>query len=86
VRCDQVDDPGGVPGGAGVADGLVRRAGPAVPGAGALVQGGRDVRLGPGKLAAEHLGEEMVIAEPLPGVVQRHDEEVLPLEHADDLG
>ena len=43
------------------------------------------VRLGPRQLAAQHLAEQVVIAEPLPGLVQRHDEQVVPLQQVQDL-
>src|SRR5450759_1447933 len=56
-----------------------------MPGARALVQGRHEVGLGPGELGVQHLGEEMVIAEPLPGLIKRHDEKVLPLKDIDDL-
>ena len=36
--------------------------------------------------AAEHLREETVIAEPLPRVIKRHDEEIFTFEYVDDLG
>src|SRR5260370_13619515 len=54
-------------------------------GAGGFMQGGHQIRLGPGQLAAKHLREEVVIAVPLPDLVKGHDEEVLALEDADDL-
>ena len=50
------------------------------------MQGGHDFRFGAAELTAEHLGEEVVIAEPLPGVVERYDKEVFPFEGVDNLG
>ena len=82
----EIDDAGHVTGAVRVTYRLVRGARPAVPGAGALMQGGHDFRFGAAELTAEHLGEEMVIAEPLPGVVEWHDEEVFPFEDVDNLG
>ena len=46
------------------------------------MQGGHYLRLGPGQLAAKYLREEVVIAEPLPSVIERHDEEIFPLERS----
>src|SRR6266498_1139134 len=82
---DLLDGSGNVTGGKRVADRLVRRPGLPVPVAGALVQGGHGIGLGSGKLTAQHLGEEVVIAEPLPILVKWHDEEVLAVQHLDDL-
>jgi hypothetical protein len=85
VTDDKVHGPGGVAGGERVTDRLVRRPGQPMPGARARVQGRPDVRLGPGQLTSKRLREEMVIAVPLPIVIERHEEEVLPLEDVDDL-
>ena len=82
----EIDDAGHVTGTVRVAYRLVRGARPAVPGGGALVQGGHDFRFGAAELTAEHLGEEMVIAEPLPRVVEWDDEEVFPFEDVDNFG
>src|SRR5579859_6551707 len=82
---NEVDAPGDVTGRERVTDRLVRRSGQPMPGARALVQCRPDARLGPGQLTAKHLREQMVIAVPLTGVVQRHEEEVLALEEVDDI-
>ena len=82
---NEVDRPGDVTSGKGVADRLVRRSGQPMPGTRPLVQGRDDVRLSPGEFTAEHLREEMVIAVPLAVVVKRHEEEVLALEDVNDL-
>src|SRR5208282_4096791 len=50
------------------------------------MQNGHYLGLGPGQFAAEYLREEMVIPEPLPSVIERHDEKIFPLEYVDDLG
>src|SRR5690348_13375420 len=68
-----------------VADRLVRRPVFGVPGAGPAMQFGNQVRLDLRELAAEHLGEQVVISVPLPGVVQRDDEQVFPLEDLDQV-
>src|SRR6516225_7277104 len=49
------------------------------------MQFGHQVRLGLRELAAEHLGEQVVVSVPLQGVVQRHDEQVFPLEDLDQV-
>ena len=85
VMRDEVDGPGDVTAGERMTDRLVRRSGLPVPGARPVMQAGQDVRLGPGQLAAQHLSEEMVVAVPLPGVIEWHDEEILSLQDFDDL-
>lgn len=65
VTRDEAGGPVGVTRGQGVSDRFVRRPGPLMPGAGPLVQGGHDARLGPGQLAAQHLTEQVVVTEPL---------------------
>src|SRR5271165_2734648 len=54
-----------------------------MPGARSLVQDAAELRLGPRELTAEHLREQMVIAVPLPMLVQRYDKEILPLQSSD---
>jgi hypothetical protein len=85
VTRDHVDGPGGIVGGQRVADGLLGRPRLPVPGARPLVQGTHAARIGHRELAAQQLGEQMVVAVPLPVVVQRHQEQVLPLQRLDDL-
>ena len=50
------------------------------PGAGPPVQLGDPTRLLPEQLRAEHVGEQVVVAVPLPVVVERDEEQVGPLE------
>src|ERR1700730_11272006 len=85
VTGDEVDGPADVARGQRVTYRLAHRPRHPMPGAGAFMPGGHQIRLGPGQLAAKHLREEVVIAVPLPDLVQGHDEEVLALEDADDL-
>ncbi len=68
-----------------VADRLIGQARLQEPGARTPVQGRQHPWLRPGQLTAQDLREKMVIAEPLAGVIERHDEQIVPLEHADDL-
>ena len=86
VPRDEIDDAGQVAGGERVTDRLIGQARPEKPGAGPLVQNGQGFRLLPGQLTAEHLREKMVIAEPLAGLVERHDEEIFPIENVDYRG
>jgi hypothetical protein len=86
VPRDEIDDPAHIAGGMSVNDRLIGQARAEKPGAGAAMQRGHDSRLGAGQFAAQHLGEKMVVAEPLARVVERHDEEIFPLEHVDDRG
>jgi hypothetical protein len=50
------------------------------------VQGGHQVGFRAGQLTAQNLGEQVVIAEPLPVLIQRDDEQVLALERVDERG
>ena len=83
---DQFAGPVGVAGGQRVSDSFVRRPGRPVPGAGPRVQGGHQARLAPGQLAVQNLGEQVVIAEPLPVPIKRYHEQVFPLQQVDDRG
>ena len=69
-----------VAGGQGVPDRLVGEAVGLVPGAGAPVQQRHLGRPFGEQPRAQHVGEQVVVAEPGQLVVQRHDEQVGPLE------
>ena len=70
----------GVAGGEGVPDGVGEHAVLGVPAGGGPVQAGEPVRVGGGELGAQRVGEQVVVAEPLPLVVERDHEQVRPLE------
>ncbi|MGH3232412.1 MAG: hypothetical protein ACRDOH_03980 [Streptosporangiaceae bacterium] len=82
---DKPDSSGEVAGGHRIADRLVHRPRLSMPATRALVQRAQQARLGPGEVTAQHLREETVITEPLPDLVERHDEQVLPVQDADNL-
>ena len=86
VTRDQVGGPVHIPAHQRMADRLVRRSRCPVPAARPLVQDRYDAELGPGQLGPQDLGEEMVVTEPLPALVERHQEQVLSLEQLDDRG
>ena len=82
---DQVGRPVHVPGGQGVPHGRDGLSGGVVPGAGPAVQPGDTVRVLDEQVGAQDVGEEVVVAVPLPTVVQGHHEQVAALqqlEHA----
>src|SRR5262249_51757247 len=77
---DQVNGHGKVTGGNRVADGLIGRSMQAMPGACLFVQGGHEIGLDSHELAAQPLGKQVVVPEPLPGVIERDYEQVFTLE------
>jgi hypothetical protein len=58
---------------------------PTAPGAGPLMQHGRGFGLGSGKHMLQRLCEQMVVAEPLPAIVQRDQGQVALLEGVQDF-
>ena len=85
VPGDQRDRTGRVPRGQRVLDRLPGGAGHPVPGGRPFVQRGYELGLGRDQLGVQGLGEEMVVAVPLPHLIERDHENVLPLEQVDDL-
>ncbi len=81
---DEVNGPRHVTGGQYVIDRFSRQPRRLIPGAGPFMQGEHHLWLDPGQAASEHLREELVIAEPVASLVERYDEEILPLEDVDD--
>ena len=73
-----------VPGGLSVADRLHRESVPGEPPGGHLVQRGDLARVGAPQLPLQQVGEQLVVAEPGPGRVQRHDERVRLLQILQD--
>ncbi len=73
-----------VPGGLSVADRLHRESVPGKPPGGHLVQRGDLARVGAPQLPLQQVGEQVVVAEPGPGRVQRHDERVRLLQVLQD--
>jgi hypothetical protein len=88
VSRDQLGRPFRVAPGQRVRDGLLRGSGFPVPGASPPVQQRYQAGLGllPRQLAAQHLGEEMVVPVPDPVVIGRDQEQVLSLQPLDELG
>ena len=71
--------------GEGMADRFLRESLGAKPFAGAPVQQRNERRLAGREPGAKRPGEQVVVPEPSPALVQRDEEQVLPLEHVDDL-
>ena len=74
-----------VPRGQGVPDRLLREVVALVPLAGALVQQRNQVRLLGEQVRPQHVGEQVVVAVPLPPIVQGHEEQVGALQGDEQL-
>jgi hypothetical protein len=79
------DGHAGVTRGEGMADRFLRESLGAKPFAGAPVQQRNERRLTGREPGTKCLREQVVVPEPSPALVQRHEKQVLPLEHVDDL-